>query len=249
MDFTSTKQTNPIDVGKVQMNCDQCLSDDLHPVLVNRSHIACFVGKSASGKTNLMTTLMSKGKSNGVRPSYKKVFNDIIIVSPSLASSRDNIFDDLDETKKFTEFDADTLEFIRDFTEENTAEDRTTLVILDDVAASLKAQDQQLTLLTQKFRHLRTTWFFIAQKYTTLPTSIRANMSVLYLFRPISMKEREAVHVELLPFAKTDLNRFFEWVFDRKYNFLYIDLSLQKSAAPIYHKNFDLITFSQKGSN
>ena len=243
MKLTSEKPRHEIDVSRVPMNCDDDLASDMNPVLVNKNHIALFVGKSKSGKTNLAINLITRNKKGGIRNGYKRVYDDIIVVSPSMASSKDNPFHDIAEEKKFDTLDEDTMEFIEAFTESNAAECRNTLIFLDDVGSSLKTYDRQLSLLTQKHRHLRTTFWVVAQKYNNIPTSIRANASVMYLFRPISMKELESIHSELLPFGRKELTQFIEYVFDRKYNFLYIDLSLEKSAQPIYYKRFDKISF------
>lgn len=246
MEYTTEKDThNDLTINGIGMGVDGDLIKDLHPALINKNHISVFVGKSKSGKSNLMVNLLSKGKKDGVRQSYKKVFHDVIIVSPSLKSFKGgSVFDDIDESKKFDELDNNTLEFIDTYTEMNTELDKNTLIILDDVGSDLKANERYLALQTQKHRHRRATWWIIAQKYRDLPTTIRANLSAIYLFRPISLKELDSVYEELLPFNKKNLVGFIKWVFDKKFNFLYIDMSLEKSPAPIYYKNFKKIIFN-----
>ena len=244
MNYSTEEDANELKINSIQSNVDGDLIDNLHPSLINKSHIAVFVGKSKSGKSNLMINLLSKPKKNGVRQSYKKVFHDVIIVSPSLSSFKNNIFQDIDDEKKFEELDFNTLDFIDSFTDMNADLDKNTLVVLDDVGSSLKLNERFLALQTQKHRHRRTTWWIIAQKYRDLPTTIRANLSAIYLFRPISLKELDAVYEELLPFNKKKLIEFINWVFDKKYNFLYIEMSLEKSPSPIYYKNFKRIIFN-----
>ena len=247
MEYTTEKDTDTdLTIEKVGMGVDGDLINNLHPALINKSHIALFTGKSKSGKTNLMVNLLNQGKKNGVRQSYKKVFHDIIVVSPSLKSLKKSIFDDIDEDKLFDKLDYNTLDFIDTFTEMNTDLEKNTLVVLDDVGSALKVGDNErfLALQTQKYRHRRTTWFILTQKYKDAPTSIRANLSAIYLFRPISLKELDSVYEELLGFNKKFLVDFIKFVFDRKFNFLFIDLSLEKSPAPIYYKNFKKIIFN-----
>ena len=243
MPYTVEKPEHDISIKHVEMNCDGDLTTDLNPVLVNKNHIALFCGKSKSGKTNLAINLLTRNKTKGIRNSYKKVFDDILVVSPSMASAKDNVFADLAEEKKMDTLDNDSMDFIEAFTQANAEEGRNTLVFLDDVGSALKTHNQHLSLLTQKHRHLRTTWWVVAQKFNNIPTSLRANASVMYLFRPISLKELDTIQEELLPMKKKDTQEFIDYVFDKKFNFLYIDLSLEKSAAPIYYKGFDKITF------
>ena len=248
MDYTTEDTKDELKISGIKTGIDGDLIDNLHPSLINKSHIAGFVGKSKSGKSNLMVNLLSKGKKNGVRQSYKKVFHDVIVVSPSLKSFKNNIFEDVDDDKKFETLDYNSLEFIDTFTEMNTDLQKNTLVVLDDVGSSLKEWSNYIALQTQKYRHRRTTWFIIVQKYKDLPTSIRANLTALYLFRPISQMELESVWQELLPFNKKNLIPFINWVFDTKYNFLFVDMSLEKSASPIYYKNFRKIIFNKNNN-
>jgi len=247
MNYTTEDNDNELIINSIETGVDGDLINNLHPALINKHNISVFVGKSKSGKSNLMVNLLSKGKKDGVRQSYKKVYHDIIIVSPSLKSFKNNIFEDIDEEKKFEVLNNDTLQFIDDFTSMNAEIDRNTLVVLDDVGSSLRlpGNEKFLALQTQKHRHRRTSFFIIVQKYRDLPTTIRANLSALYLFRPISLKELDAIYEELLPFNKKQLIPFINWVFDKKYNFLFIDMSLEKSNQPIYYKNFKKIIFNE----
>ena len=246
MNYTTEDNGNELTINSIETGVDGDLIKNLHPSLINKNHIAVFVGKSKSGKSNLMVNLLSKGKKDGIRQSYKKVYHDVIIVSPSLKSFKNDIFEDVDDEKKFEVLDRTTLEFIDSFTEMNADLGKNSLVILDDVGSSLRlpGNERYLALQTQKHRHRRTTWWVIAQKYRDLPTSLRANLSCLFLFRPVSLKELDAIYEELLPFNKKQLIPFINWVFDTKYNFMYIDMSLEKSNQPIYHKNFKKILFN-----
>ena len=244
--YSTEDNGNDLIINSVETGVDGDLISNLHPTLINKNHISVFVGKSKSGKSNLLVNLLSKGKNkDGFRQSYKKVYHDVIIVSPSLKSFKKNIFDDIDEEKQFDVLNRNTLDFIDTFTETNSDLERNTLVIFDDVGSSLRnpANEREIGLQTQKHRHRRCSWWVVVQKYRDLPTSLRANMSAMYLFRPISLKELDAIYEELLPFNKKELIPFINWVFSEKFNFLFIDMSLEKSNQPIYYKNFKKIIF------
>ena len=60
------------------------------------------------------------------------------------------------------------------------------------------------------------------------------------MFRPTNNKELEAL-MELIPISKTDFKDLIDFVFDKKYRFLFLDLSLKKSNTYRYFKNFDRI--------
>ena len=70
-------------------NLDKQLCDSLPSPLPNYSGFNWVIsGASGSGKTTLMTSVMSARKKNGIRQSYRKVFDKIIICSPTLGQGK-----------------------------------------------------------------------------------------------------------------------------------------------------------------
>ena len=70
-------------------NLDKQLCDDLPDPLPNYSGFNFVIsGASGSGKTTLMTSIMSARKKNGIRQSYRKVFDKILICSPTLGQGK-----------------------------------------------------------------------------------------------------------------------------------------------------------------
>ena len=43
------------------------------------------------------------------------------------------------------------------------------------------------------------------------------------------------------PIERANLNKFIDWVFDKKHNFLFVDMSLLISSKFIFYKNWDKI--------
>ena len=87
MKFKTIKD-DPCQYGKIKMSCDDDLEADnkiVEPLrsMKSGSNIA-IIGSSGSGKTNLLISLLSKPKRDGIRRSFKNLFHKIIIVSPSL---------------------------------------------------------------------------------------------------------------------------------------------------------------------
>ena len=85
------KPNQELNMTSINMSCDEILAKDMNEKLPNRNHVLSIVGKSGSGKTNALINLLSRGKVNGVRQGYKKVFENIIIVSGTLASLKNNL--------------------------------------------------------------------------------------------------------------------------------------------------------------
>ena len=137
------------------MNADHRLdTDDLRFPHALQSYFSGFNllinGSSGSGKTNLLVSLLKSrnDKKNSVRRSFKRIFNTVIIISPSLKTLKDNCFDGLKH--KFTEFNEEVLEEINTILEESNEDDEDddcdgdpnnpakTLLVMDDIRSMLK---------------------------------------------------------------------------------------------------------------
>ena len=239
-------EKNPnLKIGKIDMNVDGILPKGIQDPLPENSFNMILVGASGSGKSNLLYSLLKRGMKNRVRHGYRKVFNHVIVCSPSMGSAKDDIFDGLDEEKKWEEFGMDFLNFVDEHTKLASENNETTLIVLDDVGSQLRKKqniEKALVSMMQNRRHKRLSCMMIVQQYKNLPTGIRSNLTHGAIFRPVNSKEGTAIHEELLaPIPKNELNDFFDFVYDKKYNFLFLDLSLSVSSQFRLFKKFDLI--------
>lgn len=227
-----------------KMTCDNCFHNDLCDPLPNQSFTMYICGRPGSGKTSLLVSLLTNKSIKGKKCSYKKLFDHIIVCSPSIKTLGNNIFEKLPEEQKFEDFDLNLLNFIDEFTDSLDPSKEKTLVILDDVASQLKRSmicEKLLTKLQQNRRHRGLSFIILSQQYKSLPLSCRSTITHLIMFRPINIKEFTFPAEELIPINKKKLSEFMEFIFDKKYNFLLIDMSLLKSAKYRYFKNFDQV--------
>jgi septin family protein len=192
-----SSEPNPyLQAQKVDMKVDGLLAENIADPLPNISFNLILTGASGSGKTNLLYSLLNTSKSNGVRTGYKKVFNHVIICSPSLASAKNDIFRDHPEEKKFETFDLTFLKFVSDLTEIASTNDETTLIILDDVGSQLRKKmilEKTLVSMLQNRRHRRLSCIMLVQQFKNLPTGIRSNLSHAAIFRLINIEESIAI--------------------------------------------------------
>ena len=239
--YSTIKSKDSISIGKIPSNVDKLLANNINKLLPQKNHITAFVGTSGSGKTNTLISLLTAKRKNGVRNSYKKVYDKIIIVSPTLASLKNNIFEGLPDEQKYEVLDENTIDSISDFIEEH--DEKNKLIIFDDVGSQLKIYDRELGLLVQKYRHDKCSYWFVAQKYKDLNPKIRLQLTHLFLFRPVNNWESQSIADEILPISRKELPGFIDYVFDKKYQFLYVDMSLQNSNKFIFYKGFEKIVF------
>ena len=126
--------------------CDSGLCENLekHDLLkhLNAYTFDVLCGKPGSGKTSLMIGMITGKKDKQI---YRKVFNNVLVVMPrtSIQSMKKNVFKKHSEEKIFEELDLPTIETIYSKLVEASNEDENTLLILDDVGASLKNNDIQ----------------------------------------------------------------------------------------------------------
>ena len=115
-----------------------------------------FVGKSKSGKSSLLTALLTQ------RKLYKKKFENIIICIPmhsfTSMAEESNPFLDLDEEKIiYLDFDIDVLDSIYHQVLSYASEKENTLLIIDDYASQMKDNNllRLLLMMVNNRRHMR----------------------------------------------------------------------------------------------
>ena len=84
-------------ISKSVMNCDE-IDESIPQPLPRNSFFWIIVGKSGSGKTNLLISLLTKNNKF-----FNKRFDRVYMVSPSVDTIVDNPFDTLPEEQKFSE--------------------------------------------------------------------------------------------------------------------------------------------------
>ena len=197
-----------------------------------------FIGKPRSGKTSLLYSLFKSKKL------LKQCFENIFLFQPihSRASMKDKLFDQLNEDKKFNELTFDTLNYVLDTIKNELEEepDINNVIIFDDMTAYLRDTHVKklLNQLVYNRRHLHTSVYFLVQTYKSLEPSIRKLFSNIFLFK-VSKHELNNIMDEIIEGHKNDIDAIIKLVFDKPYNYLFINTDSQRM-----FKNFDEIIFS-----
>lgn len=209
-----------------KMNCDGDLHEKLNKYpftqLFNKHQSTLICGKAGQGKTSLLYGLFSSNKL------LKKVYNTIILFQPN--SSRDSmehkLFDVLPEEQLFNELNEETLQQAVEIVDVTSEEDGNSVIIFDDVTASLKDNEieKELKRLNWNKRHKKLSFFFLSQSYYAVVKDVRKMFNYVIVFK-VSPSELKVIIDENLQgnYDKKKINEISNIVFDKKYNYLVID--------------------------
>lgn len=205
--------------------------------------IYAMAGSGGSGKSSLLLSMMKSTKF------YRKKFDNIYLFTPlsSFLSVEKHPFQD--HEKVYHSLNTDTLktiyEELNDLKEHSINDGNpieNSLIIIDDFANDLK--DNNLIIMLNKMvikaRHLSCCFLFTLQSYYLLDLRIRKQLTNASIFRTKNKKEWESIASELLNIEKKFQPQVFDYLFDKPYDHLDIDLSNNK-----FYKNFNELTFNE----
>lgn len=198
-------------------------------------HAALFIGRSASGKTSLLTGLLKN--------QYKKRWNNIYFFSPSTKTMSSNMqgvvfFDSLDYLFDLVyeieeEYKAGLEQGLVPFS----------LIVIDDFAAELKNKEykQILKKIFLNRSHVGVSVWMISQYYSLIPSELRKNNSHLFLFRTGAYSERLKYYEEIgIFYQKKAFMEMLFYCWEEPYSFVYINkhenLAYKKFDELIYEK-------------
>ena len=228
-----------------KFNCDYSLGDKIPEPLPRGSFFWAIVGSPGSGKSSYLISLLTARRPNRV---YRGVFEDVYFVVPpaSQASLGGSLFLDHDQTKIYPELNGGTLEEILARVEAAAAEDCSSLLVLDDVTASLKDKDVEKLLRRMAFnrRHLHLSIFLLSQNYNQIPLTIRKTFSHFTMFKSPNKKEFENIFQELIYQPKDVADEIVRYVFKDKRDTLWGDV-----ASGRLFRNFNLLRIGNEDSD
>jgi GTP-binding protein EngB required for normal cell division len=187
-----------------------------------------FSGRSGSGKSNLLASILSRDEM------LKDYYHCIVVYSPT-AGTTDDIYKNLDLPKEnfIPDFGKEDLERIIDSRKklikkkgiEWVAKQSRMLIILDDVISNREFLNSPTALkLFALLRHYLCSIFVLMQSYTKLPRALRLNCNCIYVF-PASRSEIEVLKDEITPssLTKKEFEQVIEYCTKDDYSFLTIN--------------------------
>jgi len=243
MEITEIEPEKKITLSKVEFSCDDIDESIPAPLPQQLNFFMLIAGKPASGKTSLILNLICK--SNKV---YNKKFDRIYVFSPSLITLKDDPFGDLPDNQLHTELNKENLEQSLSDIEDSGEK---ILFIMDDVVNDMK-KTGVLTLLNKMLmnrRHLAgaggsCSFIITTQIYNKVPITLRKTATQVILYSTKNKKEIDTIFDELILIPKDDYYQILKYCFDKKHNFIYIDIN--KSHDKMFHKCFNELSFKSK---
>jgi len=241
---------NDIQLTSYNFTCDDIICERIPYPLPNKTFKIGIVGKSGSGKSNLLRNLTEKTGKNSI---YARKFSNVYYISPSIKSMEKK--PRLPEDRFYNSLN-NLPEIINRMKNEEEMDGRS-LLIMDDITNELRPSGfmgEQLKTIYQNNRHLgrpllddlgnqiesgAMSSIILSQRTNNLPRFIRSQLTHIILFDCRSTKsEMETIFNEFFHCNKDIFNEILRRTFDNpreKYNFLFIDLNSSR-----IYKNFDI---------
>jgi len=203
---------------------------------LNSFSFTALIGRPGSGKTSwLISCLTGTGK----KKVFRKVFENVLLVMPSSSrnSLKKNPFKKHDPAKMYEELDLPTAEAIYGRLLASSEEKEKTLLVLDDVGASLKNKEIQKLLrrIIYNRRHLKCHIVMMVQSYISIPKEIRKLITNCILFKP-SKVEMVNFTEELFERKKDMAIQIMQFAYRQKHDYIFLNVENQKM-----YRNFDQI--------
>jgi len=222
--------------------CDDGINPNLnkYPMLTHFNKY-CFtgvIGKPGSGKTSLIMSWLTSKKV------FKKMFHHVLVVMPtsSINSMKKNPFKDHPEEKMYNDLNFDTISTIYQRLEETSEKKQNTILILDDIGASLKSNSIKTIMrkIIYNRRHLKVSIIVLLQSFMSLEKEIRKLFNNVIMFKP-SKVEFENLFEELFETNKDVALDIMNIAYDEPHDYLVLNVDTQK-----IYKGYDEIIVNKE---
>ena len=243
-----------LNIQKIAMNCDKCITDSkgrsIAAPLMKTSHFYIISGASGSGKSNLIVNLLKSTKTTKDKKhkkSYRNMFDNIILVSPSAHTIKDSPLENISDDQKFNSISEDMFDMVISVTDDAVEDNQHTLLILDDVSSQLRLKENEklLTQLVKNRRHLNLSIWIVGHKVTDLSPALRSNANLIFLFKPKTLKEIDAIQSEYMMMPKKEADELMRAAYKDRFDFMLIDTSLRSDSDFLFFRNFNQLKFEK----
>jgi len=243
-------ENKDLQINKVAMECDKKICDKkgrtIAEPLMATSHFYLITGASGSGKTNLIVNLLKSNKMTKDKKhklSYRRMFDNVIFVSPSAHTIKNSPLEKIADNQKFEELNDEVFDLVNSATEDGVEKNEHTLLVLDDVSSQLRTRENEkpLNQLIKNRRHRNLSIWIVGHKITDFSPALRSNASMIFAFKAKTSKEITAIQEEFMLMDKKDSQQLLDAVWIDRHDFLIIDTSLRITGDFRFFRNFNEI--------
>ena len=236
-----TTQRSPYDVIISKTNKDNLYQPavSMNDILPKLPFSSIIIGKSGSGKTQAMCSMLKNDKM------LKECFDYIFMFAGTKPD--EEIIKDLHLKKNcvFVDFNEEDVKKICDKLEKNIDENGfnedtpSVCMIFDDCLNNIDfLKSPTMTKLSTANRHMNITFFLLSQYYKKIPCVVRTNASYVMFF-PACAAECEKLSEEMCPpnMNKKEFLQYIKHATSSKYSFL----GIHNKSENKLRKNFDIL--------
>ena len=203
-------------------------------------NIIGFIGKPSCGKTSLMLNLLFEKILDKKRISYRGLYSQVLIISPTMNGINDVEFNKIPDENKYDEFNLEVLEDVYERASDLWKnEKKQTLLILDDCGAYLKKIDKKLNEICANHRHSGLSIWCLCQTFKSIPKPVRGWLTHAAIFQPPNLLELQSIFDEILPIKRQLYKHIFDHVFEKKHDYMFVDTSKEYGGSSLFFKRMD----------
>lgn len=201
-------------------------------IIPRHASAVIFNGKSGSGKSNLMLSMMVKPELFGIDKTGKHYFDEVYLFSPTAHGGDDLVkFLELKEDNISTDFDIDKLEGIidkqmKDITQKGLLKTDKICIIFDDIQSDARfMRSKSFLKCFIQCRHLNISTFLCGQSFNLTPRACRLQANNIFFF-PGSLSEMKVLVEEFTPpkMSKKDFEKLVHFATADPFCFLHINM-------------------------
>ena len=187
--------------------------------------VKILLGTRGSGKTaTLVNECMRHKNFYGNTKKQQTIFNDIIVFSSTLGCDSTSRHLVKTATATHSTYDDYLVNQILEYQKETPKKDRKhILIIADDIAPMLKANDA-IFKMCSVHRHYLISIYFLIQSPRLIPPIVRNCYTSMYVYRLPNMEQQEKIFSDLSFLGdKKDIKAMYNYATNKPYQFLYVD--------------------------
>ena len=224
INITEKENKNGAKVQASKQIIDNIIDEEIPYPFSKKNATYLIIGGQGTGKSTFISSIATATKKKC--RVWSKKFNKVYYFTPENAFSSEKYHCFKDHDKVYHELTSNSLDEVMDEMEEDKSPKFNNLIIIDDFSEELRQKgrfEKVLNKLLYKHRHYNATVVLSVLHLRSIGVPFRKLIDYTILFKNKSLKELQDYIIELLPYNMKEVKKIFDYVFDKPYNFLFIN--------------------------